>query len=94
MAVQPDGNILLGGAFTNIGGQVRNHIARLDPISGLADAFDPNANGAVNSIAWQNGNQSGRGLSTATAKLLVGGNFSNIGGTTRSYLARSTPTQE
>ena len=77
MAVQPGGKVLLGGAFTNIGGQTRNHIARLDPISGLADIFDPNANGAVNSIVWQ-----------SDGKILVGGSFSNIGGANRSYLAR------
>ena len=102
MVVQPDGKVLLGGAFTNIGGKTRNHIARLDPISGLADTFDPNANGAVNSMVWQNngksgqsGSQSGRGRpresfrsSAATDKILVGGNFSNIGGISRSHLAR------
>ena len=77
MAVQPDGKVLLGGAFTNIGGQTRNHIARLDPISGLADAFDPNADGAVNAIVWQ-----------SDGKIIVGGSFNHIGGTNRSYLAR------
>ena len=38
-----DGKILAGGLFTTIGGQTRNHIARLEPI-GLADSFNPNAN--------------------------------------------------
>ena len=34
-----------GRRFHNsIGGQTRNHIARLDPTTGLADSFDPNAN--------------------------------------------------
>ena len=31
IAVQPDGKILVGGSFTNIGGQTRNSIARLNP---------------------------------------------------------------
>ena len=29
--------------FTAISGQARNRIARLDPATGLADSFDPNA---------------------------------------------------
>ena len=38
LAVQPDGKILVGGAF--IGGQRRNSIARLDPLTGAADSFN------------------------------------------------------
>ena len=40
--MQTDGKILAGGQFSNIGGQPRNHIARLDATTGLADSFDPN----------------------------------------------------
>ena len=47
IAVQADGKILVGGNFTSIGGQTRNHIARLDATTGLADSFDPNASNAV-----------------------------------------------
>ena len=43
MLVQADGKILVGGAFTNIGGQARNYIARLDPTTGAVDSFNPNA---------------------------------------------------
>ena len=43
IAVQADGKILVGGFFLSIGGQPRNSIARLDPTTGLADSFDPNA---------------------------------------------------
>ncbi len=42
--MQADGKILAGGDFTSIGGQTRNRIARLDPTTGLADSFNPNAN--------------------------------------------------
>ena len=72
MAVQADGKILVGGLFSNIGGQTRNRIARLDPTTGLADAFNPDANSSVLSIALQ-----------ADGKILVGGQFSganSIGG--------------
>ena len=61
--MQADGKILVGGNFTSIGGQTRSRIARLDATTGLADSFDPNANGfAVFSIAVQ-----------ADGKILAGG---------------------
>jgi Domain of unknown function (DUF5122) beta-propeller len=41
--------------FTSIGGQTRNNIARLDATTGLADSFNPNANGGVSAIAVQAG---------------------------------------
>src|SRR5207244_2226379 len=53
IAVQADGKILAGGAFTSIGGQTRNRIARLDATTGLADSFDPNANSTVYAITVQ-----------------------------------------
>ena len=81
IAVQADGKILVGGIFGNIGGQPRNSIARLDPTTGLADSFDPNANGCVCSIAVQ-----------ADGKILVGGVFTSIGGQTRNSIARLDPT--
>jgi uncharacterized delta-60 repeat protein len=85
IAVQADGKILVGGGFNganSMGGQMRNHIARLDPNTGLADlTFDPNANGLVNSIVVQ-----------ADGKILVGGSFSTIGGQTRHNIARIDPT--
>ncbi|HKP02318.1 MAG TPA: hypothetical protein VJU77_03065 [Chthoniobacterales bacterium] len=80
IAVQPDGKVLAGGAFhgaNSIGGAMRNHIARLDPVTGLADSFDPNASDDVFSLALQPG-----------GKILIGGAFTNIGGQTRNYLAR------
>src|SRR5437588_9634076 len=49
LVVQPDGKILIGGAFTTLspkGGEVltRHHIPRLNPDGTLDTAFDPNAN--------------------------------------------------
>jgi uncharacterized delta-60 repeat protein len=83
IAVQADGKILVGGSFqaaNSIGGQLRNRIARLDPVTGLADSFNPNANGTVYSIVLQ-----------ADGRILVGGYFAEIGGATRQYLGRLDP---
>ena len=83
IVVQADGKILVAGVFNganSIGGQTRNYIARLDPATGLADSFDPNANGAVDAIAVQ-----------ADGKILAGGAFNganSIGGQTRNFIAR------
>ena len=74
LVAQPDGKILVGGSFfgtNSIGGQRRTLIARLDPVTGQADSFDPNANQAqcclapyVYAIAVQ-----------ADGKVLAGGDF-------------------
>jgi uncharacterized delta-60 repeat protein len=80
IAVQADGKILVGGGFTNIGGQMRNRIARLDAGSGLADSFDANASSWVFSITVQ-----------TDGKILAAGRFNganSIGGQTRNYIAR------
>ena len=77
MVVQGDGKVLVGGLFTNIGGQTRNYIARLDGNTGLADSFDPNANGDVATLALQ-----------TDGKILAGGFFNSIGGQSRTIFAR------
>src|ERR1043166_1644149 len=51
IVVQPDGKILIGGDFTSVLGVARNRIARLNPDGTVDTAFDPNANGMVNSLA-------------------------------------------
>ena len=79
IALQADGKILAGGVFTSIGGATRNRIARLDPTTGAADSFNPNPSNpsGVKSIAVQ-----------ADGKILAGGQFTNIGGSTRNNIAR------
>jgi uncharacterized delta-60 repeat protein len=86
IAVQTDGKVLVGGAFmgsSSIGGQDRNHIARLDQDTGMADPFDPNANALVKLLAVQ-----------SDGKIIVGGLFNganSIGGQNRNRLARLEP---
>ena len=84
IAVQADGKILVGGKFSNIGGQPRNFIARLEPVNGLADSFDPSGpldlNSGVSSIVVQ-----------PDGKILVQGQFAFIGGAARNGFARLDP---
>jgi len=80
IVVQADGKILAGGAFngaSSIGGQARNRVARLDPDTGQADSFDPNANDTVYALALQ-----------PDGKILAGGLFTSIGGEPRNAFAR------
>lgn len=77
LAVQTDGRILVGGSFTNLAGEARTNIARLNPDGTLDLGFNPGANGAVVSILVQ-----------ADGKLLVGGGFTTLGGQPRNYIGR------
>ena len=58
VVVQPDGKILIGGAFTALspnGGVAvtRKYLARLNPDGTLDTAFNPNADNIVEAIALQ-----------------------------------------
>jgi uncharacterized delta-60 repeat protein len=84
--VQSNNKILVTGNFSVIGGQPRNRVARLNEITGaaeflggLTDPYDPNVNGTVSAIAIQ-----------ADGKILIGGDFSSVGGVSRSKFARLT----
>ena len=79
MAVQPDGKILIGGYFTSVGGVSRNKIARLNADGTLDISFDPGdgANNSVNSVALQ-----------SDGKILIGGDFTTVGGVSRNGIAR------
>ena len=76
-AVQADGKTLIGGNFTSVLGEPRNHIARLNRDGTLDAAFNPNADSIVYAITTQ-----------ADGKILVGGAFTGIGGQIRSHMAR------
>jgi len=50
IAIQSDGKIVIGGAFTQVSGTVRNNIARLTTTGALDPTFNPNANGTISSL--------------------------------------------
>jgi uncharacterized delta-60 repeat protein len=82
LAVQPDGQIIVGGDFGVLGGSERHRIGRVRPDGSLDASFNPGANGSVLALAVQ-----------ADGKIIVGGQFSMLGGggsgtTPRNYLGR------
>jgi uncharacterized delta-60 repeat protein len=81
LAVQPDGDILVGGSFTSLCGQPRISLGRLKADGTLDGAFrpDPVASG-VNSQAL-----------LTDGRIVVVGYFSSIAGQPRSCLARLQP---
>ena len=67
VALQPDGRIIVGGAFTSVNGVARSRIARLNADGTVDTTFLDGlsgADGTVNAVALQ-----------ADGKLLIGGNF-------------------
>jgi uncharacterized delta-60 repeat protein len=77
LALQPDGKILVGGAFTRLGAQSRANLARLNPDGSLDSAFNPMPNYEVHALALQ-----------PDGKILVGGRFTSVAGQPRNSLAR------
>jgi uncharacterized delta-60 repeat protein len=78
-ALQPDGGILVGGDFTQLDGIVRNYIGRLNTNGSVDSTFVPGEGVPdINALALQ----------PADLKVVIGGNFSYVGGTTINALAR------
>ncbi len=74
--------LYVGGGFTNIGGVSRGRLAAVSTATGAVDAnFNPNANNNVRGIA----------VSPDGARVYVGGQFTTIGGGSRSYIATISP---
>jgi uncharacterized delta-60 repeat protein len=80
IVTQSDGNILIGGAFTNVAGQQRNCIARLNAEGVVDTTFNPNANGTIYALAEQ-----------ADGKILTAGDFTSLAGQTCNYIGRLYP---
>ena len=81
-ALQADGRIVVGGNFTylGVGGAgitTRSYIARLNSDGSVDDSFDPGASDLSLALALQ-----------ADGRILVGGNFTTLGGATRNNIGR------
>jgi len=80
LAVQADGRVVVGGAFTVLGGATRQRLGRLNPDGTLDTAFYPVASNTVNCLAIQ-----------PDGKILVGGAFTSLAGQPRRCLGRLNP---
>src|ERR1035438_9005076 len=76
-ALQPDGKVLAGGAFTTLGGQTRTRLGRLNKDGSLDVSFNPGADNNVYALGVQ-----------ADGRIVVGGGFGTLGGQACSYLGR------
>ena len=76
--VQPDGRILIGGAFTNINGAPRRGLARLNRDGSLDEGFSADliGGGAVSAIVLR-----------PDCRILIAGSFTNVGGVLRRGVA-------
>jgi uncharacterized delta-60 repeat protein len=82
IAIQFDGTMVIGGAFTTLNGVTSNYVARLSAGGVLDTTFNPDPNGTVNAVAYQG------------TKVLIGGSFTmfqpdgSANQTTQNYIAR------
>jgi uncharacterized delta-60 repeat protein len=79
LALQPDGRVLIGGAFSTVDGVARNRIARLETDGSVDVSFDPGT-GADSSL-WALALQ-------FDGKVLAGGEFTTVDGVSRNRVAR------
>jgi uncharacterized delta-60 repeat protein len=79
MSLQADGKVLIGGGFTSYDNTSRGRIARLNADGTLDGSFNTGtgANGTVSAMSLQ-----------ADGKVLIGGDFTSYGGTSRGRIAR------
>lgn len=80
---QDDGSIMVAGAFTGIGGRAATRIACLDTGGRLMPTttfVDPNVNATITALIVQ-----------ADGTIVIGGDFTAVGGQTRLRLARLSP---
>lgn len=74
---ESDGNILLGGFFTNPVGTSGSNLARLRPDGTFDPNFRPNPDSTVTNLVPQ-----------PDGKIVIVGSFNTVGGVTQSYVAR------
>ena len=84
LAVQTDGKIVIGGDFTAVNNTAVNHVARLNVDGSLDNTF---TNAVSNAAAGAN--NSVRAITIQPdGKILIGGLFTSVNGSTMNHLAR------
>ncbi|HVY69057.1 MAG TPA: hypothetical protein VHH73_03975 [Verrucomicrobiae bacterium] len=79
LAVQPDGKLVIGGAFTSLNGTGRTNLARLNFDGSVDLGFDPGAgpDGVVRALTLD-----------ANGNIVIGGDFTSVNGVASSHVAR------
>jgi len=79
LVLQPDGRILIWGAFNSVGGQTRKQVARLNQNGSLDTSFrDPDvSDGSVNALVLQ-----------TDGRILIAGYYTSVGGRSRRNITR------
>lgn len=83
LLVQPDGKIIMGGAFTSYNGIARNRIVRLNADGSLDPGFDPLTGVDGASLVCSSLQPDGR--------IMILGQFTSYNGVARNYIARVNP---
>jgi uncharacterized delta-60 repeat protein len=83
MIVQPDGKILIGGGFNSVNQIGFNGLARLNPNGTTDMTFVPTISSGFPSVLTLALQPNGQ--------IIVGGNFTQVGGVSRQYIARLNP---
>ena len=86
-AVQPDGKIIIGGAFTTYNGVSRNNIARLNANGSLDTTFDPGT-GVHPSPMTGGGSEVIAVALQLDGGVVIGGVFASVNGVARNNIAR------
>ena len=82
IVVQTDGKIIIIGGFTNVGGVARNRLARLNADGSVDTTFVPPT------ITFGSSDFLTDAVLQADGKIILGGNFSTVGGQTRNSIIR------
>jgi len=77
VALQANGQIVLGGSFSSVSGTARVNVARINANGSLDTTFAASVNGTVNALAVQ-----------ANGQIVLGGSFSSVTGSARTNVAR------
>ena len=75
--VQPDGKIIVAGAFTNQTGLTNSNLSRLNTDGTFDTSYKPLINGAVYALALQ-----------SDGKLILAGSFDSVNSVSRAHIAR------